>query len=149
MFYSNVYDVTSTLDLKVYHSSLVNSIRNEPSGNISIPLLRIRNGEMRWYALKDKYKRISGKGNCPRILLEMSLIWNPVSWLCYTNSWHRLAYLTNHNAFMNVANYFTSFPIQHTDASSSCLCHISLSLYRKTTSLTWKAVVNITSTFCE
>lgn len=74
----NVYDVTSTLDLKVHDSSLMNSFLSESLGKISIPLLRACNGEARWYALKDKNKRNSAKGNCPRILLELNLIWNPL-----------------------------------------------------------------------
>ncbi|KOB69005.1 putative transmembrane 1 protein [Operophtera brumata] len=33
---------------------------------------------MRWYALKDMARRHSAKGNYPRVLLEMSLYWNPM-----------------------------------------------------------------------
>lgn len=47
-------------------------------GKVAIPLLRIRNGEKRWYALKDKKLRSRAKGNSPQILLEMSLVWNPI-----------------------------------------------------------------------
>lgn len=47
-------------------------------GKIAIPLLRIRNGEKRWYALKDKKLRSRAKGNSPQILLEMNLVWNPI-----------------------------------------------------------------------
>jgi hypothetical protein len=43
-----------------------------------IPLLRIRNGEKRWYALKDRKLRSRAKGNNPQILLEMRLEWNPI-----------------------------------------------------------------------
>ncbi|XP_046974073.1 multiple C2 and transmembrane domain-containing protein-like [Vanessa cardui] len=73
-----VYDVTSTLDLKVYDSSLSNAILNESIGKVSIPLLRITNNVTRWYALKDRNKRNSAKGNCPRVLLQMYMAWNPV-----------------------------------------------------------------------
>lgn len=45
-------------------------------GKIAIPLLKIRNGEKRWYALKDKKLRSRAKGNNPQILLEMSIIYN-------------------------------------------------------------------------
>lgn len=45
-------------------------------GKVAIPLLRIRNGEKRWYALKDKKLRGRAKGNSPQILLEMTVIWN-------------------------------------------------------------------------
>lgn len=74
-----MFDVSSTLDLKVYDSAITNVILNDSIGKISIPLLRIVNGEMHWYALKDKSKRNIAKGNCPRVLLKMTLIWNPVS----------------------------------------------------------------------
>ncbi|RVE43709.1 hypothetical protein evm_011645 [Chilo suppressalis] len=74
----NVYDVTSTLDLKVYDSSLVMALRNESLGRVSIPLLKIQNGEPSWFALKDRTKRHSARGNCPRVQLEMTMFWNPV-----------------------------------------------------------------------
>ncbi|XP_072935995.1 multiple C2 and transmembrane domain-containing protein-like isoform X2 [Epargyreus clarus] len=72
----NVYDVTSTIDLKVYDSSLT-TLLNESLGKVSIPLLRITNGQQRWYALKDKNRKIA-KGNFPRVCLQMTLIWNPI-----------------------------------------------------------------------
>ncbi|XP_045450634.1 multiple C2 and transmembrane domain-containing protein-like [Melitaea cinxia] len=73
-----VYDVTSTLDLKVYDSSLANALLPESIGKVSIPLLRITNDATRWYALKDRSKRNNAKGNCPRILLRMRMVWNPI-----------------------------------------------------------------------
>ncbi|XP_039745505.1 multiple C2 and transmembrane domain-containing protein-like [Pararge aegeria] len=73
-----VYDVTSTLDVKVYDGSLKNVFLHESIGKVSIPLLRISNGVIRSYALKDKRKRSNAKGNCPRIKLQMSLAWNPI-----------------------------------------------------------------------
>ncbi|XP_041974533.1 multiple C2 and transmembrane domain-containing protein-like [Aricia agestis] len=72
----NVYDVSSTLDIKVYDSTL--NMISDSIGKVSIPLLRVQNGEMRWYALKDRSKRHNAKGNCPRILLQMSLVWDPL-----------------------------------------------------------------------
>ncbi|KAL0895679.1 hypothetical protein ABMA27_011756 [Loxostege sticticalis] len=74
----NVYDVTSTLDLKIYDSSIVAALRTETLGRVSIPLLRISNGESRWYALKGRNLRDGAKGNCPRVQLEMTMFWNPV-----------------------------------------------------------------------
>ncbi|KOB69006.1 putative transmembrane 1 protein, partial [Operophtera brumata] len=68
-----VNDVTSTLDITVYDESLI----NENLGRISVPLLRIENDEKRWYALKNRSKKTNAKGNCPRILVQMSLVWNP------------------------------------------------------------------------
>ncbi|XP_052747545.1 multiple C2 and transmembrane domain-containing protein [Bicyclus anynana] len=73
-----IYDITSTLDIKIYDSSLKNAFLNESIGKVSIPLLRINNGMIRSYALKDKKKRNNAEGNCPRIQVQMSLAWNPV-----------------------------------------------------------------------
>ncbi|XP_030032484.1 multiple C2 and transmembrane domain-containing protein isoform X2 [Manduca sexta] len=70
----DVNDITSTLDIKVYDESII----GETLGKISIPLLRINNNEKKWYALKDKSKKSNAKGNCPRILLQMSVAWNPI-----------------------------------------------------------------------
>ncbi|CAB3248444.1 unnamed protein product [Arctia plantaginis] len=74
----NIYDVTSTLEVKVLDSS-INSLLNDFLGRVTIPLLRIKDGEMRWYALKDNNKRKGARGNCPRVRLELSLVWNPVT----------------------------------------------------------------------
>ncbi|XP_075982632.1 multiple C2 and transmembrane domain-containing protein-like isoform X2 [Anticarsia gemmatalis] len=73
----NIFDVTSVLEVKVHDSSL-NSLLNDFLGRVSIPLLRITDGEVRWYGLKDNSKRRSAKGNYPRVRLEMSIFWNPV-----------------------------------------------------------------------
>ncbi|CAG9575847.1 unnamed protein product [Danaus chrysippus] len=72
-----IYDVTSTLDFKIYDSSVTN-VLNDSLGKISIPLLRINSGMTRWYALKDKSKRHNARGNCPRVLLKMDMAWNPL-----------------------------------------------------------------------
>ncbi|XP_050673288.1 multiple C2 and transmembrane domain-containing protein-like isoform X1 [Leptidea sinapis] len=74
----DIHDIISTLDLKVYESSLANTFLNESLGKVSIPLLKIVNEEMRWYALKVKNRAGSTRGNCPRVLLQMSIMWNPV-----------------------------------------------------------------------
>ncbi|XP_013194985.2 multiple C2 and transmembrane domain-containing protein isoform X2 [Amyelois transitella] len=73
-----VNDITSTLDITVYDESLINSKKAETLGKLSIPLLRIHNDEMKWFALKDRSKKSNAKGNCPRILLQMSIVWNPI-----------------------------------------------------------------------
>ncbi|KAI8433307.1 hypothetical protein MSG28_015355 [Choristoneura fumiferana] len=48
---------------------------SEPAWNKRYVL--IVNGEMRWYALKDMNKRNGAKGNHPRVLLQMSMMYNP------------------------------------------------------------------------
>ncbi|XP_059049111.1 multiple C2 and transmembrane domain-containing protein-like isoform X2 [Achroia grisella] len=73
-----VNDITSTLDIGVYNESIISGMKGETLGKLSIPLLRINNDELRWYALKNRSKKSSAKGNCPRILLQISIIWNPV-----------------------------------------------------------------------
>ncbi|XP_013144521.1 PREDICTED: multiple C2 and transmembrane domain-containing protein 1-like isoform X2 [Papilio polytes] len=74
----NVYDVTSVLILKVHSSSLTNAFLTELLGQVSIPLLKITNGKTRWYTLKSRNNRNVAKGNNPRILLRMTVTWNPI-----------------------------------------------------------------------
>ncbi|KAJ0181209.1 hypothetical protein K1T71_003294 [Dendrolimus kikuchii] len=70
----NIYDVTSTLELQVFGAGI---ITDGLLGQVSIPLLRIRNGKARWYGLKDSSKKNYARGSSPRIQLEMSLVWSP------------------------------------------------------------------------
>ena len=44
---------------------------------VLIPLMRIKNGEKKWFKLKDKSLRKKAKGDDPQILVEMNLHWNP------------------------------------------------------------------------
>ena len=44
---------------------------------VLVPLLRVRNGERRWFKLKDKTLKQKAKGEDAEILLEMNLLWNP------------------------------------------------------------------------
>lgn len=74
--YSNVKDVNSVLEVTVYDEDRDHKV--EFLGKVAIPLLRIRNGEKRWYALKDKKLRGRAKGNSPQILLEMTVVWNVI-----------------------------------------------------------------------
>lgn len=73
---STVKDISSILEITVYDEDHDHKV--EFLGKLAIPLLTIRNGEKRWYALKDKKMRARAKGNYPQILLEMTVIWNPV-----------------------------------------------------------------------
>ncbi|OWR49417.1 multiple C2 and transmembrane domain-containing protein 1 [Danaus plexippus plexippus] len=73
-----IKDITSALDITIYDEAMLQSMKGEKIGKVTIPLLRINNNEKKWYALKDRAKRHSARGNCPRILLEMSVVWNPV-----------------------------------------------------------------------
>ena len=75
--FSNVKDVHSILEITVYDED--RDGRTDFLGKTSIPLLRIKNGEKKWYALKDKKLRRRAKGNQPQILLEMNLVYNVVS----------------------------------------------------------------------
>ncbi|KAH0947183.1 hypothetical protein HN011_001198 [Eciton burchellii] len=74
IFTFNVKDINSVLEVTVYDEDRDHKV--EFLGKVAIPLLKIRNGEKRWYALKDKKLRGRAKGNCPQILLEMTVIWN-------------------------------------------------------------------------
>ncbi|XP_075215611.1 multiple C2 domain and transmembrane region protein isoform X2 [Lycorma delicatula] len=76
IFTFNVKDIHSVLEVTVYDEDRDHKV--EFLGKVAIPLLRIRNGEKKWYALKDKKLYGRAKGNSPQILLEMTVIWNPV-----------------------------------------------------------------------
>uniref|UniRef100_A0A1Q3G4Q9 Putative conserved plasma membrane protein n=1 Tax=Culex tarsalis TaxID=7177 RepID=A0A1Q3G4Q9_CULTA len=76
IFTFNVKDMTSVLEITVFDEDRDHKV--EFLGRVVIPLLRIRNGEKRWYALKDKKMYSRAKGTQPQILLEMTVVWNKV-----------------------------------------------------------------------
>ncbi|XP_074027374.1 multiple C2 domain and transmembrane region protein isoform X2 [Leptinotarsa decemlineata] len=76
IFTFNVKDINNILEITVYDEDRDHKV--EFLGKVAIPLLRIRNGEKRWYALKDKKLRSRAKGNGPQLLLEMTIVWNPI-----------------------------------------------------------------------
>ncbi|XP_003396582.1 multiple C2 and transmembrane domain-containing protein isoform X5 [Bombus affinis] len=76
IFTFNVKDINSVLEVTVYDEDRDHKV--EFLGKVAIPLLRIRNGEKRWYALKDKKLRGRAKGNSAQILLELNVVWNVV-----------------------------------------------------------------------
>ncbi|XP_067004497.1 multiple C2 and transmembrane domain-containing protein isoform X3 [Anabrus simplex] len=76
IFTFNVKDINSVLEVTVYDEDRDHKV--EFLGKVAIPLLRIRNGEKKWYSLKDKKLHGRAKGNCPQILLEMTVVWNPI-----------------------------------------------------------------------
>ncbi|XP_045450992.1 multiple C2 and transmembrane domain-containing protein-like [Melitaea cinxia] len=67
-----VTDITSILEVTVYDEK-----KCEEVGKVLIPLLSIKPGKQ-WYSLKDNTLKERAKGNNPRILLEMKMIWNLV-----------------------------------------------------------------------
>ncbi|KAL7303315.1 hypothetical protein TKK_0004505 [Trichogramma kaykai] len=76
IFTFNVKDINSVLEVTVYDEDRDHKV--EFLGKVAIPLLRVKNGLKRWYALKDKKLRCRAKGNSPQILLEMNVVWNAV-----------------------------------------------------------------------
>ncbi|XP_055619934.1 multiple C2 and transmembrane domain-containing protein isoform X2 [Toxorhynchites rutilus septentrionalis] len=74
IFTFNVKDMSSVLEITVFDEDRDHKV--EFLGRVVIPLLRIRNGEKRWYTLKDKKMYTRAKGTQPQILLEMTVIWN-------------------------------------------------------------------------
>nr|CAH0111794.1 unnamed protein product [Daphnia galeata] len=76
IFTFNVKDINSVLQVTVYDED--RDHRFEFLGAVSIPLLRIGNGQKRWYALKDRKLRFRAKGSNPQILLELNVVWNEI-----------------------------------------------------------------------
>ncbi|XP_059155451.1 multiple C2 and transmembrane domain-containing protein 1-like isoform X2 [Physella acuta] len=71
VFTFNVKDIHSVLEVTVYDEDRNKKV--EFLGKVAIPLLRIKNGERRWYALKDRKTLHKTKG---AILLEMDMVYN-------------------------------------------------------------------------
>lgn len=80
IFTFNVKDITNVLELTVYDED--RDHRVEFLGKLAIPLMRIKSGVKRWYTLKDKNLCSRAKGISPQILLEMTVVWNPVRAVC-------------------------------------------------------------------
>ncbi|XP_029343015.1 multiple C2 and transmembrane domain-containing protein isoform X2 [Acyrthosiphon pisum] len=76
IFTFNVKDINSVLEVTVFDEDP--DYKVEFLGKLAIPLLSINNGVQKWYSLKDKKLSGRAKGNDPKILLEMRLIWNPI-----------------------------------------------------------------------
>ncbi|XP_047735866.1 multiple C2 and transmembrane domain-containing protein isoform X2 [Hyalella azteca] len=74
VFVMNVRDIHSVLEVTVYDEDRDHKV--EFLGKVMVPLLRIHNGEKKWYALKDKKMRARAKGHYPEILMELSVHWN-------------------------------------------------------------------------
>ncbi|XP_071964600.1 multiple C2 and transmembrane domain-containing protein 1-like isoform X3 [Antedon mediterranea] len=73
VFTFNVKDIHSVLEITVYDEDKHGS--PEFLGKIAIPLLNIKNGERKFYSLKDKKLRSRVKG---ALLLEMEFIFNHI-----------------------------------------------------------------------
>ncbi|XP_035701326.1 multiple C2 and transmembrane domain-containing protein isoform X3 [Folsomia candida] len=71
-----VKDFTSILDLTVFDED--KNHKQEFLGRLSLPLWEIKNGEKKWHLLKDRKLLRLAAGNCPKILLELSVHWNPL-----------------------------------------------------------------------
>lgn len=78
LFYSNsnVKDMSSVLEITVYDEDRDHKV--EFLGKVVIPLLRIRNGEKRWYALKDKKMYNRAKGTQPQVSSKLNCRMNVV-----------------------------------------------------------------------
>lgn len=73
IFTFQVTDIHSVLEVTVYDED--RDKRCEFLGKIAIPLLKVKNGEKRWYALKDKKLKARAKG---QILLEVDVYYSPI-----------------------------------------------------------------------
>ncbi|XP_070206098.1 multiple C2 and transmembrane domain-containing protein 1-like isoform X2 [Littorina saxatilis] len=73
VFTFKVRDIHSVLEVTIFDEDRDKKV--EFLGKVAIPLLRIKNGERRWYALKERKLVRREKG---AILLEMDLVFNNV-----------------------------------------------------------------------
>ncbi|XP_075537783.1 multiple C2 and transmembrane domain-containing protein 1-like isoform X1 [Dermacentor variabilis] len=73
IFCFKVKDIHSVLELTVYDED--RDKKCEFLGKLAIPLLKIKNGEKKWYGLKDRKLKTRVKG---QIFLEMSVVYNPI-----------------------------------------------------------------------
>ncbi|KRZ36405.1 Multiple C2 and transmembrane domain-containing protein 2 [Trichinella pseudospiralis] len=72
-FVFDINDMYSILHVTIYDED-PNS-RNEFLGKVAFPLIQVKNGERRWYQLKDQKLKSFVKG---RIQLETKIFWNPI-----------------------------------------------------------------------
>ncbi|XP_055995219.1 multiple C2 and transmembrane domain-containing protein 1-like isoform X5 [Ostrea edulis] len=73
VFTFNVKDIHSVLEVTVYDED--RDKKSEFLGKVAIPILLMKRGIRRWYALKDKKLMGRAKG---AVLLEMDFVYNPV-----------------------------------------------------------------------
>lgn len=73
IFTFKVKDIHSVLELTVFDED--RDKKCEFLGKLAIPLIKIKNGEKKWYGLKDRKLKMRVKG---QILLEMNVVYNPI-----------------------------------------------------------------------
>ncbi|OQR66820.1 multiple C2 and transmembrane domain-containing protein 1-like, partial [Tropilaelaps mercedesae] len=73
IFTFKVRDIHSTLELTVYDEDRDKKV--EFLGKLAVPLITMKNGEKKWYQLKDRELKKRAKG---QILLEFEVVYNPV-----------------------------------------------------------------------
>ena len=74
--FSHVKDIHDVLEITVYDED--KDHKYEFLGKVSIPLLKIKNNEKKWFMLKNKKLRGPAKGETPQILLEMFFVYNKI-----------------------------------------------------------------------
>ncbi|XP_028968713.1 multiple C2 and transmembrane domain-containing protein 1 [Galendromus occidentalis] len=73
IFTFKVRDIHSVLELTVYDEDRDKKV--EFLGKLAVPLIGIKNGEKKWYQLKDRDLKKRAKG---QILLEFEVVYNPI-----------------------------------------------------------------------
>ena len=73
--FSDIRDIHDIIEITVYDED--KDHKYEFLGKVLVPLLRVKNGEKRWFKMKDKTLRKKAKGEDAEILIEMNLYWNP------------------------------------------------------------------------
>jgi hypothetical protein len=64
--------MSSVLEVTVFDEDRDHKV--EFLGRVAIPLLRIRDGEKRWYALKDKNMYVRAKGMNPQVSIGDEIV---------------------------------------------------------------------------
>lgn len=89
--------MTSVLEITVFDEDRDHKM--EFLGRVVIPLLRIRNGEKRWYALKDKTMFARAKGTSPQVSFDRVMInYNLLNTFAHTMYTH--TYLSNECTYL-------------------------------------------------
>ncbi|VDN50033.1 unnamed protein product [Dracunculus medinensis] len=137
LFTFTIRDIHSVLEITVYDEDV--NKKTEFLGKVVIPLLKIRNCEKRWYALKDNKLISRTRG---QILLEMDVIWNPIRAAIRTFSPRESKYMHvepkfKRQLFMNNFNRLTLPQDERLTGQNNNLVYVMRSVWNVFVSITY------------